>query len=140
MLLWLIVFFKGFGFRLESSDKTSLSELIRLFEIPGSLGALSLLACQGIFGCPLRVVGYATSVILNLQGLARAEWEKIRVCNYCVRQWQQGLATSDYEIQGPCLDFSNFTICSKQSFYSALDLAAQLTVSSITLGSMPYLS
>ncbi|XP_011036542.1 PREDICTED: 1-phosphatidylinositol-3-phosphate 5-kinase FAB1B-like isoform X3 [Populus euphratica] len=69
-------------------------------------------------------------------GAAREEWEKIRVCNYCFRQWQQGLATSDNGIQVPCLDFS--TSPSAASFISTRS-SSTANSSSITLGSMPYL-
>ncbi|KAJ6327355.1 hypothetical protein OIU78_014270 [Salix suchowensis] len=69
-------------------------------------------------------------------GAAREEWEKIRVCNYCFRQWQQGLATSDNGIQVTCLDFST-----SPSAASCISTRSSGTAnsSSITLGSMPYL-
>jgi len=69
-------------------------------------------------------------------GAAREEWEKIRVCNYCFGQWQQGLATSDNGIEVPCLDFS--TSPSAASFISTRS-SGTANSSSITLGSMPYL-
>lgn len=36
------------------------------------------------------------------------EWDKIRVCNYCFKQWEQGLAaTANNEIQVTSLDLSS---------------------------------
>ncbi|XP_048234240.1 1-phosphatidylinositol-3-phosphate 5-kinase FAB1B isoform X2 [Ricinus communis] len=66
---------------------------------------------------------------------AREEWEKIRVCNYCFKQWQQGITTFDNGIQVPSLDLS--------SSPSAASLASSKSTgtansSSFTLGSMPY--
>ncbi|XP_058007519.1 1-phosphatidylinositol-3-phosphate 5-kinase FAB1B-like isoform X2 [Hevea brasiliensis] len=63
------------------------------------------------------------------------EWEKIRVCNYCFKQWQQGIATLDNGIQVPSLDLS--------SSPSAASLASSkssgtINSSTFTLGSMPY--
>ncbi|XP_021610348.1 1-phosphatidylinositol-3-phosphate 5-kinase FAB1B isoform X2 [Manihot esculenta] len=63
------------------------------------------------------------------------EWEKIRVCNYCFKQWQQRIATFDNGIQVPSLDLS--------SSPSAASLASSKSSgtansSTFTLGSMPY--
>ncbi|CAK7356447.1 unnamed protein product [Dovyalis caffra] len=67
---------------------------------------------------------------------APEDWEKIRVCNYCFRQWQQGLATFDNGIQVPSLDLSSSP--SAASFISTRS-SGTANSSSITLGSMPYL-
>ncbi|KAF9689837.1 hypothetical protein SADUNF_Sadunf01G0134000 [Salix dunnii] len=62
--------------------------------------------------------------------------EKIRVCNYCSRQWQQGLATFDNGIQVPSLDLSSSP--SAASFISTRSCGTAYS-SSITVGSFPYL-
>ena len=62
--------------------------------------------------------------------------EKIRVCNYCSRQWQQGLATFDDGIQVPSLDLSSSP--SAASFISTRSCGTAYS-SSITVGSLPYL-
>lgn len=66
---------------------------------------------------------------------AREEWEKIRVCNYCFKQWTQGVATLDNGNQVPSLDLSSSpSAASLESSKSS----GTITSSSITLGSMPY--
>lgn len=67
---------------------------------------------------------------------AREEWEKIRVCNYCFRQWQQGVATFDNGIQVPNLDLSS-SPPSTTSFISTKS-SGTVNSSSIAFGSMPY--
>ncbi|KAG6736171.1 hypothetical protein POTOM_061102 [Populus tomentosa] len=62
--------------------------------------------------------------------------EKIRVCNYCSRQWQQGLATFDSGIQIPNLDLSSSP--SAASFISTRSCGTANS-SSITGGSLPYM-
>ena len=64
----------------------------------------------------------------------REECEKIRVCNYCFKQWEQGRATLDNGIQVANLDLS--TSPSATSFVSTK--SSGTASSSITLGSMPY--
>ncbi|XP_057981943.1 1-phosphatidylinositol-3-phosphate 5-kinase FAB1B [Malania oleifera] len=65
----------------------------------------------------------------------REEWEKIRVCNYCFKQWEQGVTTLDNGIQGPHLDLSaSPSIASLASTKSS----GTANSSSITLGSMPF--
>ncbi|KAK6153537.1 hypothetical protein DH2020_013176 [Rehmannia glutinosa] len=94
--------------------------------------------CQGIFGCPIRVAGYATNVIHSspcstvgtiVDSVANflcqvylnwvptpsgepeiplEEWDKIRVCNYCFKQWKQGLAVPvENGVQVANLDLSS---------------------------------
>ncbi|XP_065867135.1 1-phosphatidylinositol-3-phosphate 5-kinase FAB1B isoform X2 [Euphorbia lathyris] len=68
-------------------------------------------------------------------GSAREEWERIRVCNYCFKQWQHGIAGFDNGIQVPSLD-----LCSSPSAASLASTKSSGTVnsSSFTLGSLPY--
>ncbi|WCJ39304.1 1-phosphatidylinositol-3-phosphate 5-kinase FAB1B [Euphorbia peplus] len=69
-------------------------------------------------------------------GSAREEWERIRVCNYCFKQWQLGIAGFDNGIQVPSLD----QLCSSPSAASLASSKSSGTVnsSSFTLGSVPY--
>ncbi|OAY36330.1 1-phosphatidylinositol-3-phosphate 5-kinase FAB1B isoform X2 [Manihot esculenta] len=62
----------------------------------------------------------------------REELEKIRVCNYCFKQWQQGIATFDNVIQVPSLDLS-----SSPSVASLASTSETANSSTFTLGSMP---
>ncbi|KAK6911800.1 Chaperonin Cpn60/GroEL/TCP-1 family [Dillenia turbinata] len=66
---------------------------------------------------------------------AREEWEKIRVCNYCFKQWKQCVTTLDNVTQGPSLDIS--TSPSETSFLSTKSGCTAIS-SSLTLGSVPY--
>lgn len=67
--------------------------------------------------------------------IPREECEKIRVCNFCFKQWEQGIATLDNGIQVPSLDFST-----PSSATSVVSPKSTETANSscITLGSMPY--
>lgn len=64
----------------------------------------------------------------------REESEKIRVCNFCFKQWEQGIVTLDHGIQVPSLDFSTPSTASVVSPKSTETASS----SCITLGSMPY--
>ncbi|KAK6914631.1 Chaperonin Cpn60/GroEL/TCP-1 family [Dillenia turbinata] len=66
---------------------------------------------------------------------AREEWEKIRVCNYCFEQWEQGRTALDNGTQGPSSDLS--TSPSETSFLSTKSGGTAIS-SSVTLGSVPY--
>lgn len=66
---------------------------------------------------------------------AREEWEKIRVCNYCFKQWTQGVASLDNGNRVPIIDLS--TSPSAASLASTKSSGTGNS-SSITLGSMPY--
>ncbi|PON78285.1 Chaperonin Cpn60/TCP-1 family [Trema orientale] len=63
------------------------------------------------------------------------EQERIRVCNYCYKQWEQGMVTLDNGIQRP-----NLGLCTSPSGISLGSTKSSGTgnSSSITLGSMPY--
>ncbi|KAA8540201.1 hypothetical protein F0562_024236 [Nyssa sinensis] len=65
---------------------------------------------------------------------AREEWEKIRVCNFCFKQWEQGLASVDNGIQASSLDLS--TSPSATSFISTKS-STTVDSSSITFASVP---
>lgn len=66
----------------------------------------------------------------------REECEKIRVCNYCFKEWEQGLITAvDNEVQVTSLDLS--TSPSVTSFISTKS-SFTADSSSITLASMPH--
>ncbi|KAA8541584.1 hypothetical protein F0562_022736 [Nyssa sinensis] len=66
---------------------------------------------------------------------AREEWERIRVCNYCFKQWEQGLATVDNGVQVASLDLS--TSPSATSFVSTKS-SGTADSSNITFGSVPH--
>ncbi|KAK7265492.1 hypothetical protein RJT34_33112 [Clitoria ternatea] len=65
----------------------------------------------------------------------REDWERIRVCNYCFKQWEQGLATVDNgtPLVTPCLSPSPSTT-------SLVSTKSSCTChsSSSTAGSVPY--
>ena len=64
----------------------------------------------------------------------REDWERIRVCNYCFKQWEQGLATVDNGTPvTPCLSPS-------LSATSLVSTKSSCTChsSSSTVGSIPY--
>ncbi|CAI9114500.1 OLC1v1015238C1 [Oldenlandia corymbosa var. corymbosa] len=70
----------------------------------------------------------------------REEWEKIRVCNYCFKQWKQGLTASafvvhDGGVQGTSLDHLSISP-STTSFISSKS-SGTVNSSSITIASMP---
>ncbi|CAL1399568.1 unnamed protein product [Linum trigynum] len=66
--------------------------------------------------------------------ITREEWEKIRVCNYCFKQWQQN-PTLDYGSQVPSLaPSSSFSVVS----LSRSDSSGTANSSSYTPGSMPH--
>ncbi|KDP40633.1 hypothetical protein JCGZ_24632 [Jatropha curcas] len=67
--------------------------------------------------------------------IAREDGEKIRVCNYCFKQWQQGIATFDNGIQVPSLDLSRSPSAASLASSKSSGTANS---SSFTLGSMPY--
>lgn len=67
--------------------------------------------------------------------IPREECEKIRVCNFCFKQWEQGVAILDNGIQVPSLDFS--TTSSTTSVVSPKSIETANS-SCITLGSMSY--
>ncbi|XP_059640017.1 1-phosphatidylinositol-3-phosphate 5-kinase FAB1B isoform X2 [Cornus florida] len=62
------------------------------------------------------------------------EWEKIRVCNYCFKQWEQSLIPGDNDIQVTSLDLS--TSPSETSFVSTKS-SGTVESSSISFASMP---
>jgi 1-phosphatidylinositol-3-phosphate 5-kinase len=66
---------------------------------------------------------------------AGEEWEKIRVCNYCFKQWQQGMDTLGNGIQAANQDLS--TSPSATSLASTKS-SGTANSNSITLGSMQY--
>ncbi|TXG68186.1 hypothetical protein EZV62_003121 [Acer yangbiense] len=65
----------------------------------------------------------------------RDDWEKVRVCNYCFKQWQQGRATHHNGIQVPNPNLSSSP--SATSLVSTKSCGTPDT-SSFTLCSMPY--
>ncbi|KAL6996192.1 1-phosphatidylinositol-3-phosphate 5-kinase fab1b [Sarracenia purpurea var. burkii] len=65
---------------------------------------------------------------------AREDWEKIRVCNFCFKQWEQGLTTIDNGFQVANLDFS--TSPSASSLVSTKSSGTLDSSSCITLASM----
>nr|GME18936.1 1-phosphatidylinositol-3-phosphate 5-kinase FAB1B-like isoform X1 [Ipomoea batatas] len=68
--------------------------------------------------------------------LHQDEWEKVRVCNYCFKQWEQGIAASaDNGIEVDNLESS--TSLSATSFIS-FKSSRTGDSSSITVASMPY--
>ncbi|KAK9281176.1 hypothetical protein L1049_004071 [Liquidambar formosana] len=67
--------------------------------------------------------------------IPQEECEKIRVCNYCFKQWEQGIATLDNGIQVPSLDLSSL---SSEASLASSKSSGTANSSSITLGSMPY--
>ncbi|KAK6268316.1 hypothetical protein QUC31_012476 [Theobroma cacao] len=67
--------------------------------------------------------------------LPQEEWEKIRVCNYCFKQWEQGITSIDDGVQVPNQELS--TSPSATSFISTKSSGTANT-SSFTFGSMPY--
>ncbi|KAK7294528.1 hypothetical protein RJT34_17417 [Clitoria ternatea] len=66
---------------------------------------------------------------------SRDELEKIRVCNYCYKQWEQGIVAFDNSIQVSNLD--NSTSESTSSSASS-KTSATIISSNNTLSSMPY--
>ncbi|KAL7162801.1 hypothetical protein ACSBR2_043142 [Camellia fascicularis] len=66
---------------------------------------------------------------------AREEWDRIRVCNFCFKQWEQGLITVDNGIQVANLDLS-----SSPSTTSLVSSKSSGTVDSscVTFSSMPH--
>ena len=67
--------------------------------------------------------------------IPQEEREKIRVCNYCFKQGEQGITTIDDGVQVPNQDLS--TSSSTTSFISTKSDGTANT-SSFTLGSVPY--
>lgn len=63
------------------------------------------------------------------------EWEKIRVCNYCYKQWEQGIVASDNSIQVSNLDRSPSM---STSSLASSKTSGTANSSNITLCSMPY--
>lgn len=61
--------------------------------------------------------------------------ERIRVCNYCFKQWNQGIAAPDHEIRA-----LNQDICSSPSAASLSSTRSSCTADSscVTLASVPY--
>ncbi|XP_023548902.1 1-phosphatidylinositol-3-phosphate 5-kinase FAB1B-like isoform X2 [Cucurbita pepo subsp. pepo] len=66
----------------------------------------------------------------------REERERIRVCNYCFKQWNQGIAAPDHEIRVLNQDISSSTSVASLSSTRSSGTAE----SSITLASVPYSS
>ncbi|KAG2728507.1 hypothetical protein I3843_01G204100 [Carya illinoinensis] len=66
---------------------------------------------------------------------AQEEWEKIRVCNYCFKQWEQDIATLDNGIQ-----ISNLDLSTSPSATSLDSTKSSVTANSstIALSSMRY--
>lgn len=66
--------------------------------------------------------------------VSREEWERIRVCNFCFKQWEQGVATVDNGIQVASLDLST-----SPSATSLVSTKSSGTIDSgcITLASVP---
>ena len=67
--------------------------------------------------------------------IPQEEQEKIRVCNYCFKQWEQGITTIDDGVQVPNQDLS--TSPTATSFISTKSSCTAYS-SSFTLGSAPY--
>ncbi|KAJ7955373.1 1-phosphatidylinositol-3-phosphate 5-kinase [Quillaja saponaria] len=65
---------------------------------------------------------------------SREDWERIRVCNYCFKQWEQAVATVDNGSRAPISDLSPSP--------SATSLASSKSScsGSSTVGSTPYLT
>nr|GLL23278.1 1-phosphatidylinositol-3-phosphate 5-kinase FAB1B-like [Ipomoea trifida] len=66
----------------------------------------------------------------------RDEWEKVRVCNYCFKQWEQGIAAS----ADNGIEVDNLESCTSLSATSFISFKSSRTgdSSSITVASMPY--
>ncbi|XVF27145.1 hypothetical protein REPUB_Repub14bG0081300 [Reevesia pubescens] len=71
----------------------------------------------------------------NDSRIPQEEREKIRVCNYCFKQWEQGITTIDDGVQVPNQDLS--TSPSATSFISTKS-SGTANNSSFSLGSVPY--
>ncbi|KAJ8774004.1 hypothetical protein K2173_009435 [Erythroxylum novogranatense] len=67
---------------------------------------------------------------------AQDEWEKIRVCNYCFKQWQKGVTYFDHVTELPSLDLSGSP--SGASLTSSISSGTANSTSSLTLGSRAY--
>ncbi|GAV86552.1 Cpn60_TCP1 domain-containing protein/FYVE domain-containing protein/PIP5K domain-containing protein [Cephalotus follicularis] len=65
---------------------------------------------------------------------SREEWERIRVCNYCFKQWEEGIGTLDNGTQVPNLDPASPSAAS----FSSTKSSGTANSSSFTLGSGPY--
>lgn len=63
------------------------------------------------------------------------EWEKIRVCNYCYKQWEQGITASEKEIQVSDLDHSALQSTSSLTSLNSFETANNSTT---TVYSIPY--
>ncbi|KAJ1408315.1 Zinc finger, FYVE/PHD-type [Sesbania bispinosa] len=72
---------------------------------------------------------------LDSQGNSLDEWEKIRVCNYCYKQWEQGIVTFDNSIQVSNLDRSPSM---STSSLASSKTSGTANSSNVTLCSMPY--
>ncbi|XVE88557.1 hypothetical protein DITRI_Ditri19aG0078700 [Diplodiscus trichospermus] len=72
----------------------------------------------------------------NDSRIPQEEREKIRVCNYCFKQWEQGITTIDDGVEVPNQDLS--TSPSATSFISTKSSCTAF--SSFTLSSVPYLA
>ncbi|GAB4849986.1 hypothetical protein Ancab_029285 [Ancistrocladus abbreviatus] len=63
------------------------------------------------------------------------EWEKIRVCNYCFKQWEQGIANLD---NGAPEASSDATSSPSENSFSSVKSSGTAFSSTITLGSMSF--
>ncbi|KAH9626215.1 hypothetical protein KSS87_000094 [Heliosperma pusillum] len=63
----------------------------------------------------------------------RDEWEKVRVCNFCFKQWQQGVArVGDSATDGICRSLSGASIASSKSSCTAY--GSTITICSMSFG------
>ncbi|OMO70539.1 Zinc finger, FYVE-type [Corchorus capsularis] len=81
-----------------------------------------------------RCTGNSVPAPSNDPRIPQGERDRIRVCNYCFKQWDQGTTATDDGVPAPNLDFS--TSPSATSFLSTT--SGTVNSSAFTLGSVPY--
>lgn len=69
------------------------------------------------------------------QRAGREDWERIRVCNYCFRQWEQGIATVD---NGPPARSPGLSPSPSATSLASTKSSCTCHSSSSTIGSTPY--
>jgi len=84
---------------------------------------------------PVWIIVGKDSCATNKSASNKLELEKIRVCNYCYKQWEQGVVAFDNSI--PVSNLDNSASASTSSFNSS-KTSATANSSNITLCSMPY--
>ncbi|KAL9304222.1 hypothetical protein ACSQ67_021485 [Phaseolus vulgaris] len=84
---------------------------------------------------PVWIIVEKDSCTTNKSASNKLELEKIRVCNYCYKQWEQGVVAFDNSI--PVSNLDNIASASTSSLNST-KTSATANSSNITLCSMPY--